>query len=236
MPIYRIPEEQADFLAREYEETAMGYQILDLRPVDRDFELFLALNSEFLIPLESETVLLRELVFLSKQGPYPREWQTYSMELTEGPRNDRYPFTLPSGGIAASLLNPEVEWRKNASDFLAPQNIVGEGRSSGPTAYFRLSAFDNDRRIGPDGEFLPGTYATTYTDIRLVPSGFAAVGRYALPNPHSAKYMYGIVTDTAPTYVGTAVPNYGQAGGGVEVLFSSGAKPLHGQPWEISEA
>ena len=81
-----------------------------------------------------------------------------------------------------------------------------------------------------------GTYATTYNDIRMVPSGFAAVGRYALPNPLSSKYAYVILTDTVPQIVGTTVPNFGQAGGGVDVLFKNGALAKYGVPHEISES
>ena len=89
-------------------------------------------------------------------------------------------------------------------------------------SYYRFSAYSKDWRVTAYG-FVPGTYATTYSDLHFVPSGFAAVGRYALPNPASARFVFQIVTVTRPTLMGTAVPNYGQAGGGVEVFFQNGA-------------
>lgn len=93
-----------------------------------------------------------------------------------------------------------------------------------PRAYYRFCAYRRDKRVdSTTGEFLAGTYATTFADLHFVPSGFAAVGRYALPNPASARFVFQIVTMTRPILVGTAAPNYGQAGGGVEVLFSNGA-------------
>jgi hypothetical protein len=80
-----------------------------------------------------------------------------------------------------------------------------------------------------EGSFTNGTYATTFNDLRMVPSGLAAVGRYALPLPDAARYTYSIVTN-GPHRMGTALPNYGQAGGGVEVCFPNGAEPLPGRP------
>ncbi len=80
---------------------------------------------------------------------------------------------------------------------------------------------------------MPGTYATTYSDFHLVPSGFAAVGRYALPNPASARFLFQITTYDRPTFMGTATPNFGQAGGGVEVFFQSQATNAPGASFMI---
>ena len=42
-------------------------------------------------------------------------------------------------------------------------------------------------------DWTKGTYATTIEDLKVVPSGFAASGRYALPNPAAARYVYVVV-------------------------------------------
>ncbi len=72
----------------------------------------------------------------------------------------------------------------------------------------------------------PQTYSTTYNDVKEVPSGLAAVGRYALPSPLPAVHLFLIQphpgTDVA---YGTVRPNYGMAGGGVEVYFPNGTDP-----------
>jgi len=70
--------------------------------------------------------------------------------------------------------------------------------------------------------------------MHFVPSRFAAVGRYALPNPASASYIFHIVTFDRPTLIGTATPNFGQAGGGVEVFFSTGATNRPGTSFQIN--
>ena len=86
--------------------------------------------------------------------------------------------------------------------------------------FVRYSAFLNDRRIGPGGSVLPGTYATTIHDDRLVPSSLSAVARYALPNPTPAIHRF-VISPSPQTRIhcGTVTPQFGQAGGGVEVRF-----------------
>jgi hypothetical protein len=77
----------------------------------------------------------------------------------------------------------------------------------------------------PSGDFLAGTYATTDSDFPLAPSGFAAIGRFALPNNLPASHHFQIEAPVgAPVICGTVAPAYGQAGGGVETLFVSAVK------------
>ena len=109
--------------------------------------------------------------------------------------------------------------------------------SPGHQAYVRFNAFHPDPRIRPDGSFVPGTFATTLRDSRVVPSGLAAVGRYALPNPFPANRQYYIVPIAGTqTISGAVIPNFGQAGGGVEILFPRGAFPDIGAPNRIADA
>jgi hypothetical protein len=91
-------------------------------------------------------------------------------------------------------------------------------------AFVRFSAFANDRRIRPDGSLLPGTYVTSEGDAAFAQSGFAVVGRYALPNIMPATHRFDIVVpDGTIGLVGTVTPAFGQAGGGVEIEFTKGA-------------
>jgi hypothetical protein len=107
------------------------------------------------------------------------------------------------------------------------------GADGGPTAktksgdvFKRFSAYSNDRRVASDGSLTAGTFATTETDSKMVKTGIEAVARYAIPNPSPASYRYAIrpQKDTQIT-VGVAQPAYGQPGGGVEVIFTSGTQP-----------
>lgn len=104
-------------------------------------------------------------------------------------------------------------------------------------AFLRFSAFPNDKRILTNGGLLPDTFATTVNDARLAPSGLAAVGRYALPNPLPAKFVYTVVPPAGTQIqMGAVLPNNGQAGGGVEVWFPKGCAQHTLLPYELPEA
>jgi hypothetical protein len=93
-------------------------------------------------------------------------------------------------------------------------------------SFVRFSAFKNDRRIQSDGSLLPGSYATSERDAQFGSSGFAVVGRYALPNIMPATNRFDITVPMGtPGLVGTVSPAFGQAGGGVEIEFTKGAPP-----------
>lgn len=138
--------------------------------------------------------------------------------------------------LVASRLDPAVESTPRSRAIVGTPSVVSPRSLTKPEGFYRFSAFPNDRRVHKNGSFRSGTYATTYHDAKAVPSGFAAVGRYALPNPLSARFMYTIVTARVPTYVGAVAPAFGQAGGGVEVLFRRKPIALSGQPHEVPTA
>ncbi len=86
-----------------------------------------------------------------------------------------------------------------------------------PAKFYRYTSSSTDKRYA--GSTLKAdTYLTTVADKQFVNTGFGAVGRYALPLPVPASYenVYTIPAGTILN-VGTVAPNYGQAGGGVEV-------------------
>ena len=73
--------------------------------------------------------------------------------------------------------------------------------------FTRYSAFSPDNRIRPNGSVLAGTFATTENDSSVVPSGLAAVSRYALPNPAPAIYKTEITPPTGTVVIcGTSQP------------------------------
>lgn len=104
-----------------------------------------------------------------------------------------------------------------------PSSLVKKVVLHSNRAFHRFSAFNPDRRVNPKtGDFLPGTYATPESEVPFVPSGFAAVGRFALPNNLPASHHYVIEAPAGTTVAfGTVAPAFGQAGGGVEAYFQS---------------
>jgi hypothetical protein len=178
-------------------ETGMGYQQLTIRfagNLYNDIQAFLV-NADYLFQFENfnNLPLFLDLEHLPVMQTLR---QVFSLSILTNSR-----FSVP----ATDTLPPYTYYSKPGDMFI------------------RLSAFSNDRRVTSDGGVLPGTYATTTTDMSVTPSGLAAVGRYALPNRLSAYHVYRIIppVDT-PVLFGTVMPNYGLCGGGVEVYFPNG--------------
>lgn len=89
------------------------------------------------------------------------------------------------------------------------------------TTFYRFLQSPKDSRF-KGGNLLAGTYLTTQLEFAQVSSGFAAVGRFALPIPLPACYVlqYELPPNTT-LQVGTVAPLFGQAGGGVEVCLTA---------------
>lgn len=224
MPIFSLDDEDQKRLASQ-PETGMGFQILETSILGCDAKLYVAFGSRLLLPSRNLEELGDGFRQIADSGASTPD------EIKSSPTKIGAELK-----VIASRLDSEIGIDERVRTLLAPQPLVVKVRSVPVRAYFRYLAFPNDPRVLSNGDFTASTYATTFNDVRMVPSGFAAVGRYALPNPLSAKYVYIILTDTMPCLIGTTVPNYGQAGGGVEVLFKGGATAKYGQPHEIAES
>ena len=104
-----------------------------------------------------------------------------------------------------------------------PSSLVKHVSLSANRVFHRFSAFNPDRRVDSiTGNFLPGTYAVPESEFPFVPTGFTAVGRFALPNNLPASHHYEIEAPAGTAVdFGTAAPAFGQAGGGVEAYFKN---------------
>ena len=132
------------------------------------------------------------------------------------PSEDIVIFARSFGGLISNLNYYKTLSKLHASP---PFPLLTKSRED----FVRFSAFRNDRRVQPDGSLLPGTYVTSKRDAAFAPSGFAVVGRYALPNMLPAIYRFDVSVPTrTPGLVGTVAPAFGQAGGGAEIEFTNG--------------
>jgi hypothetical protein len=211
MPIYRATEFSERRLIA-VPESGIGFQIIRYR---RD--LLVALNATILIPLQElreGLATAEELASFLAEGLASSDIPIEAIELTDD-------FRLVFSQLELQYRDPQTGLNIPEMVAVPPANVISPRR---PYSYYRFTAAPRDKRITTKGDFLPGTYATTYADFQFVPSGFAAVGRYAIPNPAPARFVFQIITFDRPTKMGTATPNFGQAGGGVEVLFGTGAK------------
>ena len=94
---------------------------------------------------------------------------------------------------------------------------------SNDQSFFRYTTSSTDHRFS-SGRLTAGTYLTSKLDTMYSNTGFACVGRYALPVPlpttHCTEYELAAGTRIQ---VGTVQPQFGQAGGGVEICLPTGA-------------
>ena len=104
-----------------------------------------------------------------------------------------------------------------------PASLVKHDKLKSNRVFHRFSAFSPDRRVDPiTGSFVAGTYAAPASEVPFVPTGFVAVGRFALPNNLPASFHYEIEAPAGTSVdFGTVAPAFGQAGGGVEAYFAN---------------
>jgi len=205
MPISKLPEDEIQRLFT-LPETGMGYQEISLHGSEQPSILgnYVVVNGEFLIPLKE---VIRQPLFRSTEL-YKDPVEVSTLELSQA-------SVVASSFLSSALGNPGTPLPSPLPPFVYT-TVQGD-------RFHRLSAFNPDRRIGSNGSVAAGTYATTVNDMKVVPSGFAAVGRYALPSRVAACLNYEITPPPGtPILFGTVLPNYGLAGGGVEVYFPSG--------------
>jgi hypothetical protein len=101
---------------------------------------------------------------------------------------------------------------------LGPHPLLRRTSLIQPMIFFRFISNPIDFRF-VNNQLLAGTYVSTMLEHRTANSGFAAVGRFALPLPAPASYVfqYGLPAGTIID-AGTVAPLFGQSGGGVEIL------------------
>jgi len=97
--------------------------------------------------------------------------------------------------------------------------LIGTSILDKDTTFYRFISSEIDHRY-INGELSANTYVTTTNDAIHINSGFSVVARYALPLPLPANHRieYKLPKGTK-IQVGTVAPNFGQSGGGVEILI-----------------
>lgn len=194
-----VPQRDSDDPRRylwDEPESGPGYQIVDVPDASHDDASiprgeYIVFNSELFVPAPPSDAAI------------PHEAGT------------SYPDYLRRCEIK-SALSPRVKvrWPARHATILKTRTTAGE-------VFWRLSAYAKDHRITADRALRAGTYVTSDSDIGVVGSGFAAVGRYALPNPFPAIYAFAVRPEPGtPIVIGTCRPGYGQSGGGVEAIVS----------------
>ncbi len=202
---------------RKQPETGMGFQLVESATVLQSRNVWLALAGEYAVRLDDDVETERWLRMRTAYEPLRFWFRGSKLEQVEfhDVQVLMQRTTVARGPHLAGIAHGAAPARSA---------LVKKATTRSGDRFYRFSASSKDGRIEDESGDFPGTYATSARDWLMAPSGFAAVGRYALPNVQPASYVYEIVPrpDTE-IHVGTVAPGYGQAGGGVEVYFPSGA-------------
>lgn len=175
----------------------------------------------WIVLAEQDIVAANEPIVVRGNGvaaPFHAASDYYSMTLmAEG-------LAMPSDFKSLKLVNPtsalatsSVTLPSGYTPTRGAHQLLGTVTLLHPAKFYRYTSQPTDSRFS-SGTLKNGTYLTTDWDQAFANTGFGAVGRYALPLPVPAshKHTYTIPAGTT-LQVGTVAPNYGQAGGGVEV-------------------
>lgn len=126
------------------------------------------------------------------------------------------------GALQAAGISPAYTGTAGAIPLIATYTLQA------PTVFIRYLNSPNDPRF-VGNRLAACTYLTSQVDSAHADSGFAAVGRYALPLPIPASHTIDYELPQGTTIaVGTVAPSFGQSGGGVEihVPYQTAAKKL----------
>lgn len=195
-------------------ESGMGFQLVEFWTDDAKWHRGVAFNAEWLFEPNDPPSRVAELSFKELDRlRSTRSARSRVREIRLQACTDEREFR----GELHEAHVPSFFYRGPANEAPPEPSFLGE-------TFMRYCAFAQDRRINADGSLTPGTYATTLLDSFHVQTGQQAVERYALPNPTPAVHRF---TLTPPKIVqvqrGIAQPNFGQPGGGAEVIFTLGA-------------
>ncbi len=204
----------------EKEEAGMDYWLV------KTFDLVETFDNSSLQELSGQTLVVRGN---GVAIPYKACDQYYSME--EFQAGEPFPeFSPKSPNLqklnltnisTCSILT--VSLPQNYISTVGAHPLLGTLNLSHAAKFYRFTSSPTDSKFNKNTQTLQaGTYLTTDSDQKFVNTGFGAVGRFALPMPIPASYKH---TYTIPAknnlQVGTVAPNFGQSGGGVEVMTNA---------------
>ena len=219
MKVWNLNEQAINSLL-ELPETGMGFQFVEAINWG-DPTPFIVFNSELAVDLSGLDLLPSDdpAVILNNGLKIIESMKSYRETIFSAPSPHSFKLLDSRIGTEPSRSS-KVQAMLKAS---MPSSLVKKVVLQDNRIFHRFSAFNPDRRVNPKtGDFLAGTYATTESEVPFVPSGFAAVGRFALPNNLPASHHYEIEAPAGITVeFGTVAPAFGQAGGGVEAYFQN---------------
>jgi hypothetical protein len=234
MRMWNLSEDAIKSLT-ELPETGMGFQLVEAMLWGKKVRL-LVLNSARAVDLEQVDLI---------PGDDPATILRNGMRVMDAMKLDVVEtlFAAPQPHLFR-LLNARIgrlpaqarAVAPAAPQTVMPSSLVKHVVLSAYRVFHRFSAFKPDRRVDPlTGSFVAGTYAAPESEVPFVPTGFVAVGRFALPNNFPASFHYEIEAPVGTAVdFGTVAPAFGQSGGGVEAYFSKAVINAKNPPTTVS--
>lgn len=213
MRVFALPDELLR-TALEQPELAMGHQEVLVAFRSSQQERGYLVAGRYFVPATE-----RQGMFRTAETHPPLQYiDTSPPEIV--PLGPPSPLTRPTLTVVPHTTSLGVAIRKTAATGKTPPFVM---KTVTGDVFYRLSPFPDDFRILPDDSVAPDAYATTLNDFPMVPSGLAAVGRYALPSRLPAVHCFEIRPPAGTNVAyGTVTPANGLAGGGVEAYFPNG--------------
>jgi hypothetical protein len=192
-------------------ESGPGYQLIELLTGDINIPAgrYIVFNTELLIEMNDF------VQFLTGNDPQSQLFTNYAA----------FKAGITITPIAHLPSAPTPTPPSAPAPWPVSLTLVATSITIGSEVFWRLCSVNPDPRLR-GGVLVPGTYLTSDDDLKLANTGFGVVGRYALPSPFPASYVTVCRPTVGETFnIGTTRPNFGQAGGGVEILFQSYSVP-----------
>jgi hypothetical protein len=182
---------------RQLPETGMGYYLLRGKLDYGQYDRTIVIAGDRIVPgSDNEFVSVEDLW---KREPFPKEERT-GVSLRDLQISTSH-VGLPPGYLVTPGAVP----------------LLGTITLAAPTKFYRFIMAPIDHRFAA-GTLAQDTYVTSELDRLLVNTGFGVVGRYALPIPVAASFVFEYdLPKGSVLQVGTVQPNFGQSGGGVEL-------------------
>ncbi len=201
--LLQLADETIDIL-RQHPETGMGFYVVKGNfPRAYVDSVFVIAGDHYLLPMKHPDFFC--VADLLSGVPLPEESEKIVGFTVSSSAPARNAASLPTGYKSATGCVPLVRTTTLAE----------------PVVVCRYLASEADPRLS-DSTLPEGTYLTTRLDLNDVHTGFAAVGRYALPVPVAASHVFEYELPAGThVQVGAVLSCFGQVGGGVEVKLAA---------------
>lgn len=226
MALFRLPENQVRQF-REHAEAAMGLHIVTAPQLE--FPAFIVGGVVLQTLLDDGCEQTSEVI--------RQPWIRRDSQMSQADRAERFTSWLRGLPVAEKFTFATIQrddfvlaFRLLPRGYLPPppappKYVYGQLPLSGVTelndVFYRCEPWPTSRRIDQANQTVDaGTFAWPASELPLVPTGFAAVARYALPSLLPACFRWELQPQPgAQMDCGASVPLFGQSGGGVEVRF-----------------